>query len=239
MRRRCCFQPDGKSLAACGEGLTIWRVAEARERHRECASLVLQTHRPSTWATVVVPSHQSQRQTSGLGGSQLSGLPLGPGKRARDPVPGAAAGVRLAQPGLLSRQRPPYVSQRQRRDGRDLGHTHGAEGVHPGQGPGAVAASPDGRWLVTGATDIYTEALWSSQTGSRVFSLPQESGLDLVPGLEPGRRAPGRRLGRRRAGDLERAQDPGPTRPDRPGVACGCPAAAAAGTPAFRARDAP
>jgi tetratricopeptide (TPR) repeat protein len=40
---------------------------------------------------------------------------------------------------------------------------------------GFQAASPDGRWLATTA-DPSTVSLWSSQTGSQVFSLPPESG---------------------------------------------------------------
>ncbi len=36
---------------------------------------------------------------------------------------------------------------------------------------GGVAASPDGRWLASGDLTV-----WSSKSGSRVFSLPQESG---------------------------------------------------------------
>jgi tetratricopeptide (TPR) repeat protein len=45
---------------------------------------------------------------------------------------------------------------------------------------GGVAASPDGGWLNDG--DF---ALWSSQTGSRAFSLPKESGLATCTAFSP------------------------------------------------------
>ena len=53
-----------------------------------------------------------------------------------------------------------------------------------GHGGGGVAASSDCRWLLT-ATGPYNESLWSSQTGSRVFSLPQENGAVWARALSP------------------------------------------------------
>ena len=73
--------------------------------------------------------------------------------------------------------------------------------------------------LALAAMRIPTVTLWSSQTGSQVFSLPPESGPIWSLAWSPDGRAPGPRLGRRRAGDGERARAPGSTGEDWPGVA--------------------
>ena len=56
-----------------------------------------------------------------------------------------------------------------------MGRKHRAEGVQLWARRGIEAASPDGLWLATEA-DSSTVTLWSSQTGSQVFSLPPEGG---------------------------------------------------------------
>ncbi len=71
-----------------------------------------------------------------------------------------------------------HLTFRSARETLETWDTHTARRVSTlGHGAGAVAATPDGRFLVAGATDTYSESLWSSQTGSRVFSFPQESGV--------------------------------------------------------------
>jgi WD40 repeat protein len=49
---------------------------------------------------------------------------------------------------------------------------------------GHLASSPDGQWLATEA-EPSTATLWSSKTGSQVFSLPQESGPIWSLGWSP------------------------------------------------------
>jgi WD40 repeat protein len=53
-----------------------------------------------------------------------------------------------------------------------------------GHGEAGATASPDGRWLMAGK-ESDSEALWSSQTRSRVFSLPSESGPIWSQALSP------------------------------------------------------
>ena len=114
---------------------------------------------------------------------------------------------------------------------------HGAEGVQLwARRVIRLPARTAGGWRPT--ADPSTVTLWSSQTGSQVFSLPPESGpiwsLALSPDGE--RLAVGLADGGLAIWNVPKIQ--ARTRPDRPGVACGCPAAAGAGAPAFRARDA-
>ena len=208
-----------------------------RERPGNAPGLSFKRIGPSTWATVVIPLHQSQQQTSGLGGSQLSGLPLGPGKagaRSRSwgrrccsagttsPSIQTATTLRFAPPGEM-------LETWDIRTARRVSTL--------GQGAGGVAASPDGRWLGR-ATESY-EALWSSQTGSRVFSLPQESGAIWSRALSPDgeRLAVGSADGGLAIWNVPKIQAQlaqiglawrADARPPR-----------AAGTAAFRARDAP
>ena len=223
------FSPDGKFLAACGNGLTVWRVTEGKKGTGNAPRLSFErmAHLPGHRSLYLCISPDSQllawvdhnylvclwdlangREIPFLGPALSSAGTTSPSIQT-------ATTLRLAPQGA----------------GRDLGHTHRAEGVHPG-GRGRRRCQP-GRPVVCHRHGIRDRYPVEFPNGFARVLAPAGKRPDLDVGREPGRRAPGRRPGRRRAGDLERAQDPGPTQPDRPGVACGYPPAAAARNPSL------
>ena len=160
-------------FAACGQGLTIWRLAEARARRGECSALVLPASRPSAWATIVVPSHQSQQQAAGLGGSR-SLVCLWDLENGRE-IPFLGPPLVFGWNNLAFYPDSDHLTFGTARGMVETWDTRTARRVSSFGRAGHQAASPNGLWLATEA-DPSTVTLWSSQTGSQVFTLPPESG---------------------------------------------------------------
>jgi eukaryotic-like serine/threonine-protein kinase len=164
------FSPDGKVLAACGDGLTIWRVADGDKGTRNVPRLSFKrmAHLPGNrslslrispdgkllaWAdqnrVVCLWDLVNGREIPFLGPPLWSGW----GGVAIYPD---SDHLTFSNSGMI-------VETWDRRSMRRVS-TWGANGA-------GFTVSPDGRWVIDAARTI-----WSSETASRVFSLPQESG---------------------------------------------------------------
>jgi WD40 repeat protein/tetratricopeptide (TPR) repeat protein len=159
------FSPDGKILAACGDGLTLWRVTEGEKGAGNARHLSFQrlTHLPGIRSLYVRISPNGKLLAWNdyqilvclwdlVNGREIpfTGPPLGNnGWRNLAFYPDSDHLTFGAVGGMFE-----TWDTRTRRLVSSLG-----------QG-GGVAASLDGRWLVS-------SSLWSA-TGSRVFSIPQE-----------------------------------------------------------------
>jgi eukaryotic-like serine/threonine-protein kinase len=171
------FSRDGDVLAACGEGLTVWRVAEREKGTRNAPRWLFKRidH---------LPGHRSLYLRISANGKVLAWVDhdslvcLWDLAKGRE-IPFMGPPLLFGWHNLAFYPDSDHLTFRSARgEVLETWDIHTARRVSTlAQGPGAVAAAPDGRWLVAGATDIYTEALWSSQTGSRVFSFPAESGV--------------------------------------------------------------
>ncbi len=168
------FSPDGKTLAACGQGLTIWRVADDEKGAGA-------TPGPSFGRVVHLPGQRSLYLRISPDGRLLAWVDdaflvcLWDLENNREiPFPGPL--LLLGWHNLAfypDSDRVTFVTAKgmvetwDARAPRRLS-SFGREGHY-------IAASPDGRWLAT-VKDSSTVNLWSSRSGSQVFTLPQESG---------------------------------------------------------------
>jgi WD40 repeat protein/Flp pilus assembly protein TadD len=179
------FSRDGELLAACGDGLTIWRVAEGEKG-------IGNAPRWSLKRIDHLPGHRSLYLRISANGKVLAWVDhnslvclwdLANGRE----IPFMGPPLLFGWHNLAFYPDSDHLTFRSARgEMLETWDIHTARRVSTlSQGPGAVAAAPDGRWLVAGAADIYTEALWSSQTGSRVFSFPAESGVVWSRALSP------------------------------------------------------
>jgi tetratricopeptide (TPR) repeat protein len=178
------FSPDGNVLAACGDGLTLWRVAEGEKGTRNGP-------RWSFKRMAHLPGQRSLYLRISANGKLLAWVDHNSLVCLWDLANGREISF-MGPPLLFGWHNLAFFPDSDHLTFRSAGEMLETWDIHTarkvstlGQGPGAVAAAPDGRWLVAGATDTYTEALWSSQTGSRVFSFPQESSVVWSRALSP------------------------------------------------------
>jgi WD40 repeat protein/tetratricopeptide (TPR) repeat protein len=194
------FSPDGKFLAACGNGLTIWDRGhgkdegrrmkdEKEEANRFDASFIL--HRSSFKRMAHLPGQRSRYLRISHNSKLLAWVDHDFSVCLWDLVNGREIPF-MGPPLLFGWQNLAFYPDSDHltfRSAREMLETWDIQTARRvstlGHGPGAVAAAPDGRWLVAGAADTYTEALWCSQSGSRVFSFPQESGVVWSRALSP------------------------------------------------------
>jgi tetratricopeptide (TPR) repeat protein len=179
------FSRHGNVLAACGEGLTVWRVVEGEKGTRNAPRWLFKRidH---------LPGHRSLYLRINADGKVLAWVDhnslvcLWDLAKGRE-IPFMGPPLLFGWHNLAFYPDSDHLTFRSARgEMLETWDIHTARRVSTlAQGPGAVAAAPDGRWLVAGAADIYTEALWSSQTGSRVFSFPAESGVVWSRALSP------------------------------------------------------
>jgi WD40 repeat protein/Flp pilus assembly protein TadD len=173
------FSSDGKLLAACGNGLTLWRVAEAEKGAGNPPSLRFKrmAHLPGQRSLSLSISQDSKllawvdHNTSVC----LWDLPkgreipfLGP------PLPSPGWGDPAIYPDsdhLLLSSATAYA---------DIWDIRTVRKVFSWRKEGPLQVSPGDR-LVTGPD----RSLWSSQTGSRMFAVPQESAIIWGGGLSP------------------------------------------------------
>jgi WD40 repeat protein/tetratricopeptide (TPR) repeat protein len=158
------FSPDGKILAACGNGLTLWRVTEGEKGAGHAPRLSFQrlAHLPGRRSLCVRISPNGKLLAWTEHDLLVCLWDLANGRE-----------VPFIAPLLLGGWRNhafypdgDHLTFSTARGMVETWDTRTARWVSS-CGPGlAVAASSDGRWLVT-------SALWSS-TGARLFSLPQE-----------------------------------------------------------------
>jgi WD40 repeat protein/serine/threonine protein kinase/Tfp pilus assembly protein PilF len=172
------FSPDGKTLAACGNGLTLWRVAEGEKGAGNAPRLSFQrmVHLPGDWSLSLCISPNGKQLAWVDHGYSVCLWDLANGREVPFLGPPLAHGWHnlafYPDSDHLTFGAAPVVNE--------TWDIRTARRVSSFGQVGHVAATPDGRWLAT------TEpALWSSQMGSRVFALPQESGAIWSLALSP------------------------------------------------------
>ena len=167
------FSPDGKSFAACGDGLTIWRLAEAEQGAGGCSALVLQrlVHLPGQRSLYLRISPNSKLLAWVDHDHSVCLWDLENGRE----VPFLGPPLVFGWHNLAFYPDSDHLTFGTARGMVETWDTRTARRVSSFGRAGNQAASPDGRWLATDA-DPSTVTLWSSQMGSQVFSLPPESG---------------------------------------------------------------
>jgi WD40 repeat protein len=171
------FSPDGKFFAACGEGLTIWRLPEGAQGAGDAARLSFQrvVHLPGQRSLYLCISPNSKLLAWVDHDDAVCLWDLEKGREVPFLGPPLVSGWhnlafypdRDLSPSLLT-----FGTARGMIETWDTGT---ARRVSRFGRAGHIAASPDGRWLATEANSS-TGTLWNSQTGSQLFSLPEESG---------------------------------------------------------------
>jgi serine/threonine protein kinase/WD40 repeat protein/tetratricopeptide (TPR) repeat protein len=178
------FSRDRSVLAACGNGLTVWRVAEGEKGAGNAPrwSFKRIDHLPGLRSLYLRISANGKVLAWVDHNSLVCLWDLENGRE----IPFMGPPLLFGWHNLAFYPDSDHLTFRNAREMLETWDIHTARRVSTlGHGPGAVAAAPDGRWLVAGAADIYTEALWSSQTGSRVFSFPTESAVVWSRALSP------------------------------------------------------
>jgi WD40 repeat protein/tetratricopeptide (TPR) repeat protein len=170
---RVAFSPDGKFFAACGHGLTIWRLAEGQQEAEDTPRLSYKrvAHLPGQRSSYLCISPNS-KQLAWVDQNHL--VCLWDLENGRE-IPFLGPSLVFGWNNLAF-----YPGSDHLTFGTDMGmvetwDTRTARRISSFGRAGHQAASPDGRWLATEA-DPSTVTLWSSQAGSQVFSLPRESG---------------------------------------------------------------
>jgi eukaryotic-like serine/threonine-protein kinase len=187
------FSPDGGILAACGNGLTLWRVAEAEGGPGNAPRLSFKrmAHLPGQRSLSLCISSDSKLLAWADHNSSVCLWDLASGREIPFLGPTQSGGWG----GFAIYPDSDHLSFGSARGMVETWDIRTMRRVSIwGKGDG-IKVSPGGRWLL-----VPGRTLWSSQTGSRVFSLPQESGpiwsCDLSPdggrvafGLADGRMA--------------------------------------------------
>lgn len=168
------FSPDGKTLAACGNGLTLWHVAQG-ERGAEAAP------RLSFQRLVHLPGHRSLYLCISPNGKLLAWVDLDRSVclwdlERRHEIPFLGPSLLFGWHSLTFYPTSDQLTLNAANGMAETWDTRTARRISS-LGPAVlhIAGSPDGRWLATQA-DPLTVTLWSSKTGSQVFSLPKTSG---------------------------------------------------------------
>jgi serine/threonine protein kinase/WD40 repeat protein/Flp pilus assembly protein TadD len=158
------FSPDGKILAACGEGLTIWHVAAGEKSEGKAPRLSFQrlAHLPGR-RSLYVRISPNGKFLAWVNYNLL--VCLWDLENGRE-IPFISPLLEYGWRGLAFYPDSDHLTFPTARGMNETWDTRTARWVSSSGQKGGVAASRDGRWLAT-------TALWSS-TGSRVFSLPQE-----------------------------------------------------------------
>jgi WD40 repeat protein/serine/threonine protein kinase/tetratricopeptide (TPR) repeat protein len=173
------FSPDGKFLAACGNGLTLWRVAEGErgEENPLRSSFKRIVHLPGQRSLSLCISPDSKLLAWV---DQVSSVCLWDLAHGREipflgpPLPFPGWGGFAIYPDSDHLMLSSATGTVETWDIRTVRR------VFSWRKEGPLQVSSGGRWIVgPGRT------LWSSQTGSRVFALPQESGITWSDALSP------------------------------------------------------
>jgi WD40 repeat protein/serine/threonine protein kinase/Flp pilus assembly protein TadD len=172
------FSPDGTILAACGNGLTLWRVAEGENGAGNAPRLSFQrmAHLPGERCLSLCISPNGKRLAWVDHGYSLCLWDLANGRE----IPFLGPPLEHGWHNLAFYPDSDHLTFGTARGMNETWDTRTARRVSGFGQVGHVAASPDGRFLATS-----DPALWSSQTGARVFSFPQESGPIWYLALSP------------------------------------------------------
>jgi WD40 repeat protein/tetratricopeptide (TPR) repeat protein len=177
------FSPDGKFFAACGNGLTIWRVAEGEKGAGNAPRLSFErmAHLPGERSLYLRISPNSKLLAWVDHNYSVCLWDLANGRE----VPFTGPPLSYGWHNLAFYPDSDHLTFGTDRGMVETWDTRTARRTFTlGQQRSGIAASPDGRWFAT-ATEPSTVALWSSQTGSRVLSVPQESSRIWSLALSP------------------------------------------------------
>ena len=176
------FSPDSKSFAACGHGLTIWRLAEAEQGAGDAPRSSFQrvAHLPGqrSWYLCISPDSKLLAWVD-----QRHSVCLWDLENGRE-VPFLGPPLEFGWHNLAFYPDSVHLTFGTARGMVETWEARSARRVSSFGRAGHQAASPNGLWLATEA-DPSTVTLWSSQTGSQVFSLPPESGPIWSLGWSP------------------------------------------------------
>jgi WD40 repeat protein/serine/threonine protein kinase len=164
------FSPDGKILAACGNGLTLWRVAEAKKGAGNTPHLSFKRmdHLPGHRSLYLCISPDSKILAWTDHDHLVCLWDLANGREIPFPGPTVSGGWG----GLAIYPDSDHVTLPSAREMAETWDIRTTRRVISWGKAGGVELSPGGRWLLgPGRT------LWSSQGESRVFSLPHENGV--------------------------------------------------------------
>jgi WD40 repeat protein len=167
------FSPDCKFFAACGNGLTIWRLAEREKGAGEAPRLSFKrlAHLSGQRSLYLCFSPNSKLLAWVDGYNSVCLWDLENGRR----IPFLGPPLLFGWHNLAFYPSSDHLTFGTARGMVETWEARTARRVSSFGRAGHQAASPDGRWLATQA-DPSTLTLWMSKTGSQVFSLPQESG---------------------------------------------------------------
>jgi eukaryotic-like serine/threonine-protein kinase len=172
------FSPDGKILAACGDGLTLWRVAASERGAGDAPRLSFErvAHLPGRRSLYLCISPDSKLLAWADHDRSVCLWDLANGREIPFLGPTQSAGWG----GLAIYPDSDHVTLTSTTGMVETWDIRTMRRVFSwGKGTG-VEVSPGGRWLLgPGRT------LWSSETGSRLFSLPNESGVIWKDALTP------------------------------------------------------
>jgi tetratricopeptide (TPR) repeat protein len=177
------FSPDGQFLAACGEGLTIWRVAKGEQCAGNALGLALkrQVHLPGHRSLYLAISADSRLLAWVDNNYSICLWDLANGRE----IPFLAPPLSYGWHNLAFYPDSNHLTFLAARGMFETWDTRTAKRVSTlGPGGGGVAASRDGRWFLGGA-ERNVGRLWSSHSRSPVFSLPQETGAIWGWSLSP------------------------------------------------------
>jgi WD40 repeat protein/tetratricopeptide (TPR) repeat protein/tRNA A-37 threonylcarbamoyl transferase component Bud32 len=177
------FSPDGKFFAACGQGLTIWRLAEGEKGAGNAPRLSFKrmAHLPGDRSLYLRISPNSKLLAWVDHDYSVCLWDLAHGRE----IPFTGPPLLFGWHNLAFYPDSDHLTFGAANGMVETWNARTARRASTLAKQGAcVAASPDGRWFASG-TELSTVTLWSSKTGSRVFSIPQESGLTWSLALNP------------------------------------------------------
>jgi WD40 repeat protein/Flp pilus assembly protein TadD len=173
------FSPDGKFLAACGNGLTLWRVAEGDKDARNPAGRSFKriAHLPGRRSLCLCISPDS-KALAWVDHNSLACLwDLAQGREIHFPGPPLGS---PAWGGIEFFRDSDHLTLHRAIGVVETWDIRTVRRVFSWRRGAAIVVSPANPWVL-GPDRI----LWSTQTGSSVFALPLESGVSWSDALSP------------------------------------------------------
>jgi WD40 repeat protein/serine/threonine protein kinase/Tfp pilus assembly protein PilF len=176
------FSPDGKIFAACGNGLTLWRVTEGERSAGGSPGVSLErtAHLPGHRSLYLCISPDSRLLAFVDNDSSICVWDLANDREIPFMGPPVFGWHNLAF--YPDSEHLTFCTARGMVETWDARTARRVATLGPGRG--GVAASADFRWLLAG-TDPCNESLWSSRAAARVFALPEENSAIWSRAISP------------------------------------------------------
>jgi serine/threonine protein kinase/WD40 repeat protein len=177
------FSPDARILAACGDGLTLWRVQKNENAAADTPrySFTRFAHFPGERSLHLCISPDSRSLAWVDHDNTIRLCDLANGREL--PFPGPALFFGWQNHAFFpDSEHLTFGTADRMVESWDTRAARKTLTLSPNRS--CVAASPDGKWFASGS-DPFDVALWSSQTGSRVLAVPQECILVWSLALSP------------------------------------------------------